>query len=71
MHPIVNPDALDRVCNNLCLRHGKLELLPPNLSTGSVTIIAEDGAMFRFTTQERLIALGRGERRTHTPIVTS
>lgn len=55
----IDADDLDRVLDNLAVRHGNLEVSAPHPATGSVTIDAADGATFRFTTQSRLIRVSR------------
>ena len=59
----IDQDDLNRTLDRLAIHHGSLEVSKPNLTTGSVTIYAESGSVFRFTTQSRLIALPKGTRR--------
>ena len=60
---VADQDDLQRVLDDLAERYGALEVLPAD-QTGSVSIIAEDGTMFRFTAQSVLIRVGRATRTT-------
>ena len=57
---LIQPDAdeLDRVLDCLAGRHGNIQVTRPD-HRGTVRLYANDGAEWRFTAENRLIAVRR------------